>query len=375
MSERSREDEALVAKSVAMIVGRLDDKLPEITRATQEFLVAEIPEIAGAGELQELVRDSVTGNFETFFPAIRHGIPIRAIEPATAALEHARRLAQRGVDADALVRTYRLGHLAFVKMVLDEIRAAHLDAQLGLDVFEQITSTSFRYVDRISQLVLTAYQNERDHWLTHQNRLRAVRVREVLDGAEIDVDKTAEAIGYPLRRIHLSMIVWCVESDTSNELAVMERFTGELHCSWRRIVSPDGRGYRWPKTLQPTRPGGFENSPTRGRTHRGSRPVLRFRASKGSAARTGKRSPPEPSYWRRDRTRRRSPRRLIRASWWPPNSALTWSTREHGSVTSWALSPRRPTATNGCAKLCGNFCAPGQVSKPPQMRCICTSTP
>ena len=228
MPERGREDEALVAKSVAMIVGRLDDKLPEITRATQEFLVAEIPEIAGAGELQELVRDSVTGNFETFFPAIRHGIPIASIEPATAALEHARRLAQRGVDADALVRTYRLGHLAFVKMVLDEVRTAQLDAQLGLDVFEQITSTSFRYVDRISRLVLTAYQNERDHWLANQNRLRAVRVREVLGGGEIDVDKTAEAIGYPLRRIHLSVIVWCVESESSNELAAMERFTGEL---------------------------------------------------------------------------------------------------------------------------------------------------
>jgi DNA-binding PucR family transcriptional regulator len=228
MPKRSSEDEALVAKSVAMIVGRLDDKLPEITRSTQEFLVAEIPEIAAAGELQELVRDSVTGNFETFFPAIRHGIPIAAIEPATAALEHARRLAQRGVDADALVRTYRLGHLAFVKMVLDEVRSTELDAQLGLDVFEQITSTSFRYVDKISQLVLTAYQNERDHWLANQNRLRALRVREVLDGGEIDIDKTAEAIGYPLRRNHLSTIVWCAESNSGNELAAMERFTGEI---------------------------------------------------------------------------------------------------------------------------------------------------
>jgi len=133
-----------------------------------------------------------------------------------------------GVDADALVRTYRLGHLAFVTMVLDEIRAAHLDAQLGLDVFEQITATSFRYVDRISQLVLAVYQNERDRWLANQNRLRALRVRELLDGGEIDVDKTAEAIGYPLRRNHLSVILWCVESDRGNELAAMERFTGEL---------------------------------------------------------------------------------------------------------------------------------------------------
>lgn len=238
MPERSREDEALVAKSAAMIIGRLNDKLPEITRSTQEFLVAEIPEIAGDGDLRQLVYDSVGGNFETFFPAIRHGIPIADVEPATAALEHARRLAQRGVDADALMRTYRFGHLAFVKMVLDEIRAAHLDAQLGLDVFEQVTSTSFRYVDRISQLVLRVYQAERDRWLANQNRLRALRVREVLDGGEIDIDQMTNAIHYPLHRTHVSLILWCSESENGDELVVMERFVAELAKSLGADVRP-----------------------------------------------------------------------------------------------------------------------------------------
>ena len=74
-----------------------------------------------------MVHDSIQGNLDTFFPAIRHGIPIDHVEPPTAALEHARRLAQRGVDADSLVRTYRLGHQAVVGIVLDEIRAAQLE--------------------------------------------------------------------------------------------------------------------------------------------------------------------------------------------------------------------------------------------------------
>jgi DNA-binding PucR family transcriptional regulator len=238
MAERSREDEALVAKSAAVIVGRLDDKLTDITRATMEFLLTEIPEIGGDGDLLQLVHDSVAGNFDTFFPAIRHGIPIDTVEPSTAALEHARRLAQRGVDADALVRTYRLGHLAFVKMVLDEVRVAQLDAQLGLDVFEQIASISFRYVDKISQLVLTAYQNERDRWLANQNRMRALRVREVLDGGDIDIDEVTNAIRYPLHRIHVSLIVWCSESENGNELVVMERFVGELAKSLGADVRP-----------------------------------------------------------------------------------------------------------------------------------------
>ena len=86
MAERSREDEALVAKSTALIVGRLDDRLAEITRYLQEVLVSELPEIGGDGELLALVHDSVQGNLDTFFPAIRHGISIDRIEPPAAAL-------------------------------------------------------------------------------------------------------------------------------------------------------------------------------------------------------------------------------------------------------------------------------------------------
>ncbi len=228
MAGASREDAALVAKSAALIIGRLDDKLAEIARSIQQLLLTELPEIGGDGELLGLVHDSIQGNLDTFIPAIRHGIPMDHVEPPTAALEHARRLAQRGVDADFLVRTYRLGHQAVVGLVLDEIRAAQLETQLGLDVFEQITETSFRYTDRISHLVLTTYQNERDRWLANQNRLRALRVRDVLDGSEIDVDEVTNDIRYPLHRTHLSLIVWCGESEKGNELAVMERFVTEL---------------------------------------------------------------------------------------------------------------------------------------------------
>lgn len=227
-AHRSREDDALVAKSAAMIVSRLADKLAEITRSVQDMLVNELSEIGGDGELLELVYDAVEGNFDTFFPAIRHGIPIENVEPSTAALEHARRMAQRGVSADTLVRGYRLAHEAFLDIVLDEIRAAQLDPEPGLDVFQEITSNSFRYIDIISQHVLTAYQNERDRWLANQGRVRALRVREILDEGEIDIDETAKAIAYRLDQIHLSVIVWCTESKRGNELDAMERFLAEL---------------------------------------------------------------------------------------------------------------------------------------------------
>jgi DNA-binding PucR family transcriptional regulator len=228
MPDRGREDDALVAKTGAMIIGRLHDRMAEITRSCQELLASELPDVAADGELLELVYASVEGNFNTFFPAVRHGIPIEQVEPPPAALEHARRLAQRGVDANTLVRAYRLGHGALMTFILEEIRAAQLDTQLSLEVFEQITSTSFRYVDRISDLALSAYQNERDRWLANQNRVRALRVDELLNADEIDIDEMATAISYPLRRTHVALIVWCGESEGGNELVSLERFATEL---------------------------------------------------------------------------------------------------------------------------------------------------
>src|SRR4029079_18404293 len=103
----------------------------------------------------------------------------------TAALEHARRLAQRGVSTNALVRSYRLRPPKLLNIVLDEVRATNLDAQRSLDVYQEITTTTFRYIDWISQQVIAAYQAEHDRWLETQNTTRAVRIRDLLDAEAV----------------------------------------------------------------------------------------------------------------------------------------------------------------------------------------------
>ncbi|MCX8559914.1 helix-turn-helix domain-containing protein [Mycolicibacterium mucogenicum] len=225
---RSHDTGVLPAETAAMIVDRLSDKLPAMSQSLLEMLVQERAEMAGDGELKALLYDAVQGNLEAFFPAIRHGIPIDRIEPPTAALEHARRLAQRGTSVDELVRAYRLGHHGVLKVILDEVRAAHLDSELGLQVFEEIAARSFTYIDRVSHQVVNAYQAERDRWLNSQNQMRALRVREVLDGGDLDIDETTDLIRYPLHRVHLALIVWCAEQAEGDELADMERFVADL---------------------------------------------------------------------------------------------------------------------------------------------------
>lgn len=218
----SRED--AIIKHAAAITSRLGDRLDDITSSVQKLLVADIFELRGDEQLLQLLRDTVAGNIDTFFSAVRNGIPVERIEPPTAALEYARRLAQREVSANALTRAYRLGHRAALKFVLDEIRASKLDPTLSLDVYEFMEAGSFGYIDEVSQRVVAVYQDERERWLENRNTVRAGQVRELLSGAEIDIDSMTSAIRYPLKRVHLAIVLWSRESASGDELALMEGF-------------------------------------------------------------------------------------------------------------------------------------------------------
>jgi DNA-binding PucR family transcriptional regulator len=127
-----------------------------------------------------------------------------------------------------LVRAYRLGHKALLDAVLVEIGMSDLDPQLSLAVFRQISEVTFGYIDWITQQVVSTYQDEHDRWMENRNSLRAMRVRELLDGADLDIDEVATSIRYPLRRTHIAIVAWRDEDDGGDDLASMERFVDQL---------------------------------------------------------------------------------------------------------------------------------------------------
>ena len=228
MTKASQENGGVVARAAAEVVARLGERVRDVAGLVQQMLLEEIADLDGDAQMRELLRDTVESNIETVFSSIRHRIPIAHVEPPTAALEHARRLAQRGVSVNALVRAYRLGHKAVLNAVLDEVRRGNLESELSLDVFGQIAEITFAYIDSISQQVVATYQDERDRWLENRNSMRALRVRDILNGTDIDADAMAIAIHYPLRRIHLAAVIWCDEPADGEVLVTMERFVDQL---------------------------------------------------------------------------------------------------------------------------------------------------
>ncbi len=217
-----------VTTTVALVVDRLLENLAEPVGLIQRRIITDIGELRTDPQLLELLRSSVAGNVETVLTVIRYGIDIERVEPPTAALEYARRVAQHGIAVSALVRAYRLGQQEMLARVLKEIRDIDLEQDLGLLVYDAISTTSFEYIDWISQQVTDTYETERERWLEHRNSVRAVRIRELLDNDDddIDLDSAERALGYPLRGMHLALIGWTDEGGLAgDELLRLERFT------------------------------------------------------------------------------------------------------------------------------------------------------
>ena len=285
MGARARHDDAAISETSAVIMARLNDRLLEVTRAIQQRLATEIAELRDDSGLLELLGASVQGNVDTVFKALRYEIPIENVEPPTAALEYSRRMAQRGIPMNALVRAYRLSHEMVLDFAREEINNAGLDPGMSLAVFERMTTVTFRYIDWISQQVVVAYEQERDRWLENRNSVRAVRVREVLDATDVDLDAITSAIRYPMRRVHLGLVLWLPE-DTGggDELAALRGFSASspnplppkiVRSLSRRTGSADGAGFR----CSPGRP--HRPSPTFDGSSRATtgRPRLRWSAA------------------------------------------------------------------------------------------------
>ncbi|MBJ8344658.1 CdaR family transcriptional regulator [Antrihabitans sp. YC2-6] len=231
MADSDQKRDASANATVVEIIGRLQERLVEVTARTKRVLVGEIAELREDPQLMAMLSDTVTANIETIFAAIRNGIPLNQIEPPSLALEYARRLAQRDIPANVLVRAYRIGHQTVLETMLSEIRKCGLDAESALDVTDRLTADTFDYIDWISQRVITTYHDERDRWHGSRNYVRASHVRDLLEGGDNDIDAMTMLIQYPLRRVHLALVAWCDESPAGNETVLLEQFIQRLAAS------------------------------------------------------------------------------------------------------------------------------------------------
>ncbi len=191
-------------------------------------IVREIPELEEDKPLLALLASSVDGNVEMCLQVMQHRIDLSAVRAPAAAVEYARRLAQRGTPLTTLLRAYRLGHARFSDWLLKELAGQTDDARLISATTLSMSRIVAAYVDQTSEEMVAAYTQEREHWLRNQNAARAARVRRLLSG-DRDVRAAEATLGYRLRQYHVGVVCWVDDAvGAGDELIKLERAVGTV---------------------------------------------------------------------------------------------------------------------------------------------------
>ncbi|HUR75826.1 MAG TPA: helix-turn-helix domain-containing protein [Sporichthya sp.] len=221
-------EDPLVRAHVVAVATALNPRLAELTQHMRELLATRIQELDGDEQLVNLLGSSIEGNLDTILHGLIHGIPVERTEPPSAAVEYARRLAQRGVPVNALVRAYRLGQQFLLATAAAESIAQGGEPHVQAPARDHIVGFTFDYIDWISQQVVGVYEEERERWLADRSTLRTARVMELVsDDGPDDVDAAEAAIGYRLRARHVAAVIWVDETGARHDQ--LSRFSAAFH--------------------------------------------------------------------------------------------------------------------------------------------------
>jgi DNA-binding PucR family transcriptional regulator len=238
------------AKQLSVVAENVGSQLPEVSRDIEKYVIAEIPELRGDATLIKILQATIAENAATLLHVFENDMPLDKIEGPAAALEYARRLAQRDIPLSTLIRAHRIGNWRFLQWCLDELNRQDADDELSTATNRRMLQMSFGYNDRITEQVIVVYQQERDHWLLSQTAARAARVRDILTEKNVDLNRAEPALGYRLQQHHLGLVAWLPTLTSGGEgLALLDRITTEiaqkLGCPARPLFVPRDAILSW----------------------------------------------------------------------------------------------------------------------------------
>ena len=181
---------------------------------------------------------------------LQHDIDLEQVHAPAAAEEYARRLAQRGVPIAALLRAYRIGSARFQDWCLEELGRSTDDASIVSAAGLRIAAITARYMDQVSEELVSAYEAEKENWLRNRSAARAARVRALLRSERVDVDSSEAILGYRLRQHHAGVMCWVGGMRAGGDaLSRLEQATTEVArwagCEARPIFLPQDEFCAW----------------------------------------------------------------------------------------------------------------------------------
>ena len=190
--------------------------------ALYEQLHALLDQLDVDPALVEMLEASVHGNVSTILHVLSNDIPVEHLQPTTAAVEYALRLAQRDVPSNSLVRAYHMGQNEMLRIIFGYVDELDLSKHESLVVMRRISDVVSQYIEWITLYVFQAYEDERRRWIGAEGNVLSSRIHEILRTPDVDADSFERESGYSLDQHHVAVIMWS-DDEGSRDLAVLDR--------------------------------------------------------------------------------------------------------------------------------------------------------
>lgn len=225
----------------------MSDQSPKLVDYLVHNFRTLIPQLPQDLVLVEMLEGSVGSNLEMLAHVFRGHVPMAEIQAPAAAVEYARRLAQRGTPPSALLRAYRLGQQLVLRWAGEQIALRRIEPTLALATSQLLMETSFEYIDRVSESVMGAYQDERERWLAHRSALQREMVETLLRGDSVELAAAEPALGYRLRQHHVGLVLWAdsAEVGMDNAERLIARIAQRMGSTGRPLYVPRDRQTAW----------------------------------------------------------------------------------------------------------------------------------
>ncbi|MDN5892887.1 MAG: helix-turn-helix domain-containing protein [Nocardioides sp.] len=217
-----------VVELIAEVGRRLRAQQDDIVAALSETMFNEIADLADDDpQMVSLLQASVDGNVSTILHILINDIPLDHVQPTTAAVEYAVRLAQRGIAAHPLRRAYHVGQHDLINLCFLEVQGLSSTAETRVQVLHRITLVIGAYIDWITQFVLEAYDQERERRISASGNMLSALVNRVLDPESAAASEFLIETGYELDQHHIGAVVW-LPDDSDDSVMGLERLVQQV---------------------------------------------------------------------------------------------------------------------------------------------------
>jgi hypothetical protein len=217
-------DRPAVTELMSEVAAAVASRAAVVRSDVYQVIIREIPQLRDDKPLLALLASSVDSNVDTCLQIMQHRIDLADVAAPAAAVEYARRLAQRGTPLTALLRAYRVGHTCFSDWVLTELARQADDADMITAATLSMSKIVAGYIDQTSEEMVAAYTQERENWLRNRSAARTARIRDLLSGERIDVTAAEATLGYRLRQYHVGLVCWAGDAAKPvDEITRLER--------------------------------------------------------------------------------------------------------------------------------------------------------